>query len=100
GSQYAMRIWLDPNKLTNYQLTTSDIVSAIQSQNTQVAVGQLGGIPAVDNQALNATINAQSQLQTPEEFREITLRVNQDGSLVTLGDVANIELGSEKYVYL
>lgn len=100
GSQYAMRIWLDPNKLTNYQLTTSDIVSAIQSQNTQVAVGQLGGTPAVDNQALNATINAQSQLQTPEEFREITLRVNQDGSLVTLGDVAKIELGSEKYDYL
>lgn len=100
GSQYAMRIWLDPNKLNNYQLTTQDVVTAIQSQNSQIAVGQLGGTPSVDNQALNATINAQSQLQTPEQFREITLRVNQDGSLVTLGDVAKIELGAEKYDYL
>ncbi|CNH03508.1 multidrug efflux RND transporter permease AcrD [Yersinia pekkanenii] len=100
GSQYAMRIWLDPNKLNNYQLTTQDIVTAIQSQNSQIAVGQLGGTPSVDNQALNATINAQSQLQTPEQFREITLRVNPDGSLVTLGDVAKIEMGAEKYDYL
>lgn len=100
GSQYAMRIWLDPNKLNNYQLTTQDVVTAIQSQNSQIAVGQLGGTPSVDNQALNATINAQAQLQTPEQFREITLRVNQDGSLVTLGDVAKIEMGAEKYDYL
>ncbi len=95
GSQYAMRIWLDPNKLTSYQLTTQDVVNAISSQNTQVAVGQLGGSPSVDQQALNATINAQSQLQTPEQFREITLRVNRDGSLVTLGDVATVELGGK-----
>ncbi|MEX2940641.1 multidrug efflux RND transporter permease AcrD [Serratia fonticola] len=100
GSQYAMRIWLDPNKLTSYQLTTQDVVSAISSQNTQVAVGQLGGSPSVDQQALNATINAQSQLQTPEQFRQITLRVNRDGSLVTLGDVATVELGGENYNYL
>ncbi|CNK25195.1 multidrug efflux RND transporter permease AcrD [Yersinia alsatica] len=100
GSQYAMRIWLDPNKLNNYQLTTQDIVTAIQSQNSQIAVGQLGGTPSVNNQALNATINAQSQLQTPEQFREITLRVNQDGSLVTLGDVARVEMGAENYSYL
>ena len=100
GSQYAMRIWLDPNKLNSYQLTTQDVVSAITSQNAQVAVGQLGGTPSVDKQALNATINAQSQLQTPEQFRKITLRVNQDGSLVTLGDVATIELGGENYDYL
>ncbi|CAI1948914.1 Acriflavine resistance protein B [Serratia quinivorans] len=100
GSQYAMRIWLDPNKLNSYQLTTQDVVSAIQSQNAQVAVGQLGGTPSVDKQALNATINAQSQLQTPEQFQKITLRVNQDGSLVTLGDVATIELGGENYDYL
>ncbi|MBW5810823.1 multidrug efflux RND transporter permease AcrD [Yersinia kristensenii] len=100
GSQYAMRIWLDPNKLNNYQLTTQDIVTAIQSQNSQIAVGQLGGTPAVDSQSLNATINAQSQLQTPEQFRAITLRVNQDGSLVTLGDVAKVELGAENYDYL
>jgi multidrug efflux pump len=100
GSQYAMRIWLDPNKLNSYQLTTQDVVSAIQSQNAQVAVGQLGGTPSVDKQALNATINAQSQLQTPEQFKQITLRVNQDGSLVTLGDVSTIELGGENYDYL
>ncbi|CQI93091.1 aminoglycoside/multidrug efflux system [Yersinia rohdei] len=100
GSQYAMRIWLDPNKLNNYQLTTQDVVTAIQSQNSQIAVGQLGGTPSVDNQALNATINAQSQLQTPEQFRDITLRVNQDGSLVTLGEVAKVEMGAEKYDYL
>ncbi|HHQ6534986.1 TPA: multidrug efflux RND transporter permease AcrD [Serratia fonticola] len=100
GSQYAMRIWLDPNKLTSYQLTTQDVVNAISSQNTQVAVGQLGGSPSVDQQALNATINAQSQLQTPEQFRQITLRVNRDGSLVTLGDVATVELGGENYNYL
>ncbi|CAI1108567.1 multidrug efflux RND transporter permease AcrD [Serratia grimesii] len=100
GSQYAMRIWLDPNKLNSYQLTTQDVVTAIQSQNAQVAVGQLGGSPSVDKQALNATINAQSQLQTPEQFRKITLRVNQDGSLVTLGDVSTIELGGENYNFL
>ncbi|VEI20606.1 Acriflavine resistance protein B [Serratia plymuthica] len=100
GSQYAMRIWLDPNKLTSYQLTTQDVVTAIKSQNAQVAVGQLGGTPSVDKQALNATINAQSQLQTPEQFKQITLRVNKDGSLVTLGDVSTIELGGENYDYL
>ena len=100
GSQYAMRIWLDPNKLINYSLTTGDVVSAIESQNSQVAVGQLGGLPSLDKQALNATVNSQSLLQTPQEFRDITLRVNTDGSVVTLGDVAQVELGSEKYDYL
>jgi Cation/multidrug efflux pump len=74
GSQYAMRIWLDPNKLINYALTTDDVVSAIESQNTQVAVGQVGGLPSVDKQALNATVNAQSMLQTPAQFRAITLK--------------------------
>lgn len=100
GSQYAMRIWLDPSKLTSYQLTTGDVTRAISSQNAQIAVGQLGGTPSVDRQALNATINAQSLLQTPEQFRDITLRVNPDGSEVRLGDVATIELGAEKYDYL
>ncbi len=100
GSQYAMRIWLDPNKMINYALTTSDIVSAIESQNSQVAVGQLGGLPSVDRQALNATINSQSLLTTPEQFRNITLRVNQDGSEVKLGDVASVALGAEKYDFL
>ncbi|KGT92438.1 multidrug transporter [Erwinia typographi] len=100
GSQYAMRIWLDPNKMINYALTTSDIVTAIEAQNSQVAVGQLGGLPSVDKQALNATINSQSLLNTPEQFRNITLRVNQDGSEVKLGDVADIALGAEKYDFL
>ncbi|MFP9228971.1 multidrug efflux RND transporter permease AcrD [Pectobacterium cacticida] len=100
GSQYAMRIWLDPAKLIEYALTTSDVVQAIESQNSQVSVGQVGGVPSVDNQALNATINAQSLLQTPQQFRDITLRVNQDGSAVTLGNVAQVELGAERYDFL
>ena len=100
GSQYAMRIWLDPDKLINYALTTGDVVSAIEAQNSQVAVGQLGGLPSVKRQALNATINSQSLLQTPEQFRAITLKVNTDGSVVTLGQVAKVELGAEKYDYL
>lgn len=100
GSQYSMRIWLDPAKLNSVQMTTSDVTSAIKSQNAQIAVGQLGGTPSVDRQALNASINSQSLLQTPEQFRAITLRVNQDGSEVKLGDVAAIEMGAEKYDYL
>ncbi|MRT13283.1 multidrug efflux RND transporter permease AcrD [Enterobacteriaceae bacterium RIT711] len=100
GSQYSMRIWLNPNKLTSYQMTTQDVVDAISSQNAQIAVGQLGGTPSVDMQALNATINAQSLLQTPQQFKDITLRVNQDGSVVSLGDVADVELGAEKYDFL
>ncbi len=100
GSPYSMRIWLDPDKLNSYQLTTQDVVNAISSQNSQVSVGQLGGTPSVETQALNATINAQSMLETPEQFRAITLRVNQDGSLVTLADVAKVEIGAESYEYL
>jgi multidrug efflux pump len=95
-----MRIWLDPAKLNSYQMTTDDVTSAIKSQNAQVAVGQLGGSPSVDRQALNASINSQSLLQTPQQFRNITLRVNQDGSEVRLGDVAEVELGAEKYDFL
>ncbi len=97
GSQYSMRIWLDPAKLTSVQMTAKDVTDAIKSQNAQIAVGQLGGTPSVNNQSLNATINAQSLLQTPQQFRDITLRVNPDGSLVTLGDVAKVELGAESY---
>lgn len=100
GSQYAMRIWLDPDKLNSYQLTPQDVVDKIKSQNAQVAVGQVGATPAVDNQALNATINAQSLLQTPEQFRQITLRVNSNGSQVTLGDVADVEMGAERYDFI
>lgn len=95
-----MRIWLAPAKLNSFQMTAKDVTDAIESQNAQIAVGQLGGTPSVDKQALNATINAQSLLQTPEQFRDITLRVNQDGSEVRLGDVATVEMGAEKYDYL
>ena len=100
GSQYAMRIWLDPARLIAYSLTTDDVVSAIEAQNAQVAVGQVGGLPSVDKQALNATVNAQSLLQTPEQFKAITLKTNPDGSVVTLSDVAQVALGAEKYDYL
>jgi len=95
-----MRIWLDPVKLTSYQLTPQDVVDKIKAQNAQIAVGQLGGSPAVDTQTLNATINSQSLLQTPQQFRDITLRVNKNGSLITLGDVAEVELGAERYDFL
>jgi len=97
GSQYSMRIWLDPNRLDAYELTPADIIAAVQAQNRQVAVGELGGTPAVKGQQLNATITAQSRLQTPEQFRDIILRSNPDGSLLRLGDVARVELGAESY---
>ena len=97
GTQYAMRVWLDPDKLNDFRLTTSEIAAAIQTQNAQVSAGQLGGLPAVPGQLLNATITAQTRLQTPEQFEKILLRVNPDGSRVFLRDVARIELGSESY---
>jgi len=97
GSQYAMRIWLDPNSLNNYKLTPSDVKSAIQAQNVQVSAGQLGGSPSVSGQRLNATITAQTLLQTPEQFGAIMLRTNSDGSTVRLRDVARVEIGSENY---
>jgi multidrug efflux pump len=97
GSQYAMRIWLDPNKLDAYRLTPNDIASAVQAQNAQIAVGALGGTPAIDGQQLNATITAQGRLQTPEEFRDIVIRSNIDGSVLRLGDVARVEMGADRY---
>ncbi len=97
GSQYAMRVWLDPNKLHSYSLTTSDVTSAISSQNAQVSAGQLGGLPAKPGQQLNATIVAQTRLSSPEQFGKILLKVNTDGSRVLLRDVARIELGAETY---
>ncbi|MDR8093322.1 efflux RND transporter permease subunit, partial [Burkholderia gladioli] len=93
GSQYAMRIWLDPNKLTNYTLTPVDVTSAITSQNVQIAGGQIGGTPAVPGTVRQATITEQTLLQTPEEFGNILLKVNQDGSQVRLKDVAKLSLG-------
>ncbi len=97
GSQYAMRIWLDPAKLDNYGLTTVDVRNAIQAQNIQVASGELGGLPAVSGQQLDATIVGPSYLETPEEFGAILLRVEPDGSQVRLRDVARIGLGAESY---
>ena len=97
GGGYAMRIWLDPNKLAKYQLMPGDVSTAIKAQNTQVSAGELGGQPAVPGQQLNATITAQSRLQTPEQFRAIILKSNTDGSIVRLGDVARIELGANDY---
>ncbi|MCK1967102.1 MULTISPECIES: multidrug efflux RND transporter permease subunit AcrB [Franconibacter] len=97
GSQYAMRIWLDPNKLNNFQLTPVDVINAIKAQNAQVAAGQLGGAPPVKGQQLNASIIAQTRLTSADEFSKILLKVNQDGSQVRLRDVAKVELGGENY---
>jgi multidrug efflux pump len=97
GSKYAMRIWLDPDKLKAYGLTPSDVNAAVQSQNAQVAVGQLGALPAVPGQQLNATITALGRLSTPEQFSKIVLRSNSDGSTLHLGDVARVELGQADY---
>ncbi|MFU2318603.1 multidrug efflux RND transporter permease subunit AcrB [Rahnella sp. PCH160] len=97
GAQYAMRIWMDPNKLNNYQLTPVDVISAIKIQNNQIAAGQLGGTPPVPGQQLNSSIVAQTRLKSADEFGQIILKVNQDGSQVRLKDVAKIELGGESY---
>jgi multidrug efflux pump len=99
GSQYAMRIWLDPAKLNNYSMTPVDVSAAIQAQNVQIASGELGGLPSVKGQQLNATIIGPSRLQTTEQFGAILLRVNPDGSQVRLRDVARIDLGSETYQF-
>ncbi|HEL7752929.1 TPA: multidrug efflux RND transporter permease subunit SmeE, partial [Stenotrophomonas maltophilia] len=100
GGKYAMRIWLDPNKLHTYGLSVPEVTAAIKAQNAQVAIGQLGGAPSVKGQQLNATINAQSRLQTPEQFRNIIVRGAQDGAELRLGDVARVELGAESYDFV
>lgn len=100
GSQYAMRIWLDPNKLDTYQLSIPEVIESIQAQNAQIAVGQLGAAPAMPGQQLNATINAQDRLQTPEQFRDIIIRSHTDGSELTLDDIARVELGQESYEFI
>ncbi len=99
GGSYAMRIWLDPSKLVNYKLTPTDVANAIRSQNTQVAVGQLGGAPTVEGQVLNATVNAQSLLTTPDQFANIFLINAPDGAQVRIKDVARVELGSDNYQF-
>ena len=97
GSGYAMRIWLDPLKMVQYQVTTTDVISAVSDQNTNVTVGSLGSQPAPKGQRLTVSVSAQSQLSTVEEFSRILLRVDPDGSTVFLGDVARIEIGEESY---
>ncbi len=97
GSQYSMRVWLDPSKLHSYNLVSADVVGAVQAQNAQVSAGQLGATPAVAGQQINATITSQTLLQTPEEFGAILLRTTPDGASVRLRDVARIEMGSENY---
>ncbi len=97
GSQYAMRIWLDPQKLQGFQLTPADVTAAIQAQNAEVSAGELGGAPAMPDQQLNATVTAQSRLQTPEQFGAILLKTTASGATVHLRDVARIELGNENY---
>jgi len=97
GSQYAMRVWLNPDRLTDYQLTVDDVLTALQSYNVEVSAGQFGGAPAVEGQRLNTSIVVQSLLKTPKEFAAIPVRVNPDGSTVRIRDVGRTELGTESY---
>jgi multidrug efflux pump len=97
GSMKSMRIWLDPDKLYSFNMTPVDVQSAVQVQNTDISAGELGGLPAIQGQQISATIQAQSRLQSVEDFQNIILRVNEDGSQVRLKDVARVELGSESY---
>jgi multidrug efflux pump len=97
GSQYAMRVWLDPAKLSSVQLMPGDVITAIQNQNVDVAAGEIGGMPQPQGQMLDATVTAQSRLQTPEQFRNIIVKSNPSGARVLLSDVARVELGAENY---
>jgi len=97
GSQYAMRIWLNPDKLTDYHLTVADVIAALRAYNVEISAGQFGGTPAVEGQRLNASVVVQNLLQSPEEFAAIPLRTNPDGSIVRVSDVGRTELGTERY---
>jgi len=97
GSKYAMRIWLDPHKLQSVQLMPSDVIAAVQNQNVEVAAGEVGGMPQPEGQMLNATVTAQSRLQTPEQFRNIIVKADPSGARVLLSDVARVELGADNY---
>src|SRR4051794_1048768 len=97
GSSYAMRIWLDPHKLASVHLMPSDVITAVQNQNTEVAAGEVGGMPQPQGQMLNATVTAQSKLQTPEQFRNIIVKADPSGARVLLGEVARVELGADNY---
>ena len=100
GSSYAMRIWLDPSKLSSFQLMPSDIITAVQNQNTEIAAGEVGGMPQPQGQMLNATVTALSRLQTPEQFRNIIVKSDPSGARVLLGEVARVELGADNYAAL
>ena len=97
GSQYAMRVWFDPDKLTDYRLTVEDVILALRTYNVEVSAGQFGGAPAVEGQRLNASIVVQNLLQTPDQFADIPVRTNTDGSIVRIRDVGRTELGTESY---
>ncbi|MEO6920693.1 MAG: efflux RND transporter permease subunit [Collimonas sp.] len=97
GTNYAMRIWLDPGKLQKYALMPSDISRALEAQNAEISAGQLGSLPAMPGQQLNATITARSKLSTVEEFRKIVVKASSDSAVVRLQDVARVELGAESY---
>jgi HAE1 family hydrophobic/amphiphilic exporter-1 len=97
SSQYAMRIWLNPDKLTDFHLTMDDVIGGLKAYNVEVSAGQFGGAPAVEGQRLNASIIVQNLLKTPEEFAAIPLRTNSDGSIVRVRDVGRTELGTEQY---
>ncbi len=97
GAQYSMRIWLDPHKLNSYQLTPLDVRTAIQAQNNQVTVGDLGGTPSVAGQQVSASMMAQTKMSSTEEFSQILLKVQNDGSQIRLKDVARVEIGGESY---
>ncbi len=97
GSQYAMRVWLDPDKLTSYRLTVEDVQAALRAYNVEISAGQFGGLPAAPGQRLNASIVVQNLLKTPEEFAAIPVRTNPDGSVVRIQDVGRTELGAENY---
>ena len=97
GSQYAMRIWLDPNRLNAVKLMPADVISALQAQNTQVSAGEIGALPSQPGQRLNATVTARSRLETIDQFKAVVLKTQADGSTVTLGDVARVEMGQENY---
>jgi multidrug efflux pump len=99
GSQYAMRIWVDPLKLNNYALTMSDVTTAITAQNAQVSAGQIGAQPAPKEQMLNATVSVESRLTSPEQFGNIRLKTGVDGSVVRLKDVARVAIGAENYTF-
>ncbi len=97
GSQYAMRIWLNPDKLKQYNLMPSDVANAITAQNTQVAAGAIGDLPVIDGQYLNTKVTAGSRLKTVEDFKNIVVKSNKTASYVYLKDIARVELGAENY---